>query len=99
MAVHQATIISSSVRNNVPAIIAGAGFVRDGSLIHMWWMPRTSFRRAAAYVDRILSGERPADLPVQTPTKFDIAINLKTAKTLGLAVPPSLLALVDEVIE
>jgi ABC transporter substrate binding protein len=87
------------VRNNVPAIFAGAGFVRDGGLISYVVDATDLFRRAAGYVDRILRGERPADLPVQTPTKFDIAINLKTAKTLGLAVPPSLLALVDEVIE
>jgi putative tryptophan/tyrosine transport system substrate-binding protein len=99
MAVHQATIISSSVRNNVPAIFAGGGFVKNGGLISYVANVTDLFRRAAGYVDRILRGEKPADLPVQTPTKFDIAINLKTAKTLGLAVPPSLLATADEVIE
>ena len=99
MAVHQAAIISSSVRNNVPAIFPGAGFAKDGGLISYVADVTDIFRGAAGYVDRILRGEKPADLPVQTPTKFNIAINLKTAKTLGLAVPPSLLATADAVIE
>ena len=99
MEVHQATIISSSVRNNVAAIFPGPGFVRDGGLISYVADVTEIFRGAAGYVDRILRGEKPADLPVQTPTKFNIAINLKTAKMLGLAVPPSLLATADEVIE
>jgi putative ABC transport system substrate-binding protein len=99
MEVHQATIISSSVRNNVPAIFPGTGFVKNGGLISYDADVTDQFRRAAGYVDRILRGEKPADLPVQTPTKFDLAINLKTAKTLGLAVPPSLLATADAVIE
>jgi putative ABC transport system substrate-binding protein len=99
MAVHQATIISSSVRNKLPAIFVGREFVKNGGLIS--YIPDITdlFRRAAGYVDRILRGEKPTDLPVQTPTKFDIAINLKTAKTLGLTVPPALLATADEVIE
>jgi putative tryptophan/tyrosine transport system substrate-binding protein len=99
MAVHQATIISSSVRNNVPAIFPGAGFVKDGGLISYVADVTDLFRGAAGYVDRILRGEKPADLPVQTPTKFETAINLKTAKALGLNVPPPLLATADEVIE
>jgi putative tryptophan/tyrosine transport system substrate-binding protein len=98
-AVHKGTIISSSARNNVPAIFAESGFVREGALISYGADVADLFPRAAGYVDRILRGEKPSDLPVQTPTKFDTAINLKTAKALGLAVPPSLLATADEVIE
>ena len=99
VAVHQATVISSSARNNVPAINQTPGFVRDGGLISYGADFTDLFRRAAGYVDRILRGEKPADLPVQTPTKFLTAINLKTAKALGLDVPAELLAMADEVIE
>ena len=99
MAVHYATVISSSARNNVPAIEGTPGFVRDGGLIAYGGDYTDFFRRAAGYVDRILRGEKPADLPVQTPTKFLTAINLKTAKALGLDVPAELLAMADEVIE
>jgi putative tryptophan/tyrosine transport system substrate-binding protein len=96
---HYATVISSSARNNVPAIYPTPGCVRDGGLISYGADYMDFFRRAAGYVDRILRGEKPADLPVQTPTKFLIAINLKTAKALGLDVPAELLAIADEVIE
>ena len=99
VAVHYATVISSSARNNVPTINMTPGFVRDGGLISYGADYTDLFRRAAGYVDRILRGEKPADLPVQTPTKFLTAINLKTAKALGLDVPAGLLAIADEVIE
>jgi len=99
MGVHYRTVISSSARNNVPAIFVTEGFVRDGGLISYGADYTDLFRRAAGYVDRILRGEKPADLPVQTPTKFLTAINLKTAKALGLDVPAELLAMADEVIE
>jgi putative ABC transport system substrate-binding protein len=99
ISVHQTTIISSSARNKVPAILVTAEFVRDGGLISYVTDPTDLFRRATGYVDRILRGENPADLPVQTPTKFEMAINLKTATALGLTVPPALLATADEVIE
>jgi putative tryptophan/tyrosine transport system substrate-binding protein len=97
--VHIETIASSSVRHMVPAIFEGPQFARIGGLISYGADFEDIFRRAAGYVDRILRGEKPADLPVQTPTKFEMKINLKTAKALGLAVPPSLLATADEVIE
>jgi putative tryptophan/tyrosine transport system substrate-binding protein len=98
-AVHKGTIISSSARNKVPAIFAESGFVKEGALVSYGADLRDLFARAAGYVDRILRGEKPSNLPVQTPTKFNTAINLKTAKALALAVPPSLLAIADEVIE
>ena len=99
MAAHGGTIISSTARHKVPAIFESTPFARGGGLISYGASLTDMFRRAAGYVDRILRGERPADLPVQTPTKFETAINLKTAKALGLTVPHNLLMLADEVIE
>jgi putative ABC transport system substrate-binding protein len=99
MAVHYPAVIAAAARNGVPAISVVAQFVRDGGLISYDTNVTDQFRGAAGYVDRILRGAKPADLPVQTPTKFTISINLKTAKALGLTVPPELLATADEVIE
>jgi putative tryptophan/tyrosine transport system substrate-binding protein len=99
LAAHVATVISSTALYNVPAIFERTQFARRGGLIAYGASFMDMFRRAAAYVDRILRGEKPADLPVQTPTKFETTINLKTAKALGLDVPPALLASADEVIE
>jgi putative ABC transport system substrate-binding protein len=96
---HRAPIISSAARNNVPAVYAFSEFVRDGGLLSYGIDRVDPFRGAAAYVDRILRGAKPGDLPVQFPTKFEMAVNLKTAKALGLAVPPSILLRADEQIE
>jgi putative tryptophan/tyrosine transport system substrate-binding protein len=98
-AVHRELIIKLAARYRLPAVYSYRYFATSGGLISYGPDPVDQWRRAAGYVDRILRGEKPADLPVQTPTKYELAINLKTAKTLGLTVPPSLLARADEVIE
>ncbi len=100
MQVHQGTVISLTARNNVPAIGADLpGFAKEGGLLSYGASFSDIFRRAASYVDRILRGANPDDLPVQAPTKWELVINLKTAKALGLDVPPTLLATADEIIE
>ena len=96
---HREKIIALAARNKLPAVYNNRVFVVDGGLISYGVDLADQFRRAAVYVDRILKGEKPADLPVQAPTKYILAINLKTANTLGLNVPPALLARADEVIE
>jgi putative ABC transport system substrate-binding protein len=96
---HRKLIFDLAARYRVPAINAFLYFADEGGLVSYGVDVRDQFRQAAAYVDRILRGEKPADLPVQQPTKFELVINLTTAKTLGLNVPPTLLALADEVIE
>ena len=96
---HRARIISAAVRNNVPAVSGTTTFARHGGLLSYGPDRVDDFRRAAFYVDRILRGEKPADLPVQLPTKFELVINLKTAKALGLTIPETLLATADEVIQ
>jgi putative ABC transport system substrate-binding protein len=97
--VHRAPIISAAARNNVPAVYWQSVFARDGGLLSYGVETVDLFRRAATYVDRILRGAKPGDLPVQFPTKFEMVLNLKTAKALGLAIPPSILLRADEVIE
>ena len=97
--VHRKLIVTLAARHKLPAVYFHRDFVADGGLVSYGADPIDPHRRAATYVDRILKGEKPADLPVQGPTKYDTAINLKTAKALGLTVPPALLARADEVIE
>jgi putative tryptophan/tyrosine transport system substrate-binding protein len=97
--VHREQIIELAARHRVPAIYPYLFAVKEGGLISYGVDQVDLFHRAASYVDRILKGEKPADLPVQAPTKFESAINLKTAKALGLTVPQTLIASADEVIE
>jgi putative tryptophan/tyrosine transport system substrate-binding protein len=96
---HRELIITHAARYRLPAVYPYRYFVTDGGLISYGPDPVDQFRRAAGYVDRILKGEKPADLPVQAPTKYELVINLKTGKALGLDLPPTLLALADEVID
>jgi putative ABC transport system substrate-binding protein len=96
---HRVPIISAAARNNVPAVYPVSYFARDGGLLSYGVDRVESYRRAATYVDRILRGEKPGDLPVQFPTKFEMVVNRKTATALGLAVPPSIMLRADEVIE
>jgi putative ABC transport system substrate-binding protein len=99
MIVHRVPIILAAARNNVPAVYHLSTFARDGGLLSYGVDPVDSFRRAATYVDRILRGAKPAELPIQFPTKFEMVLNIKTAKALGLAVPQSILLSADEVIQ
>ena len=97
--VHRELIIALAAQYKLPAVYYRRIFVTSGGLISYGYIVDDHFRRAATYVDRILKGEKPADLPVQAPTKYELVINLKTAKALDLTVPPSLLTIADEVIE
>ena len=100
MEVHRATVILAAARNNVPAVYSLSDWVRDGGLLSYGVDTADDpYRRAATYVDRILRGAKPAELPVQFPTKFEMAVNLKAAKSLGLTMPQSILLRADEVIQ
>jgi putative tryptophan/tyrosine transport system substrate-binding protein len=92
-------ILGLAARHKLPAVYYRRLFVDSGGLISYGYDLLDQYRRAATYVDRVLRGEKPADLPVQAPTRYELVINLKTAKALGLDVPPLLLARADEVIE
>jgi putative tryptophan/tyrosine transport system substrate-binding protein len=96
---NRASILASAAQANLPAVYWNRAFVDEGGLMAYGTDNSDIIRRAAAYIDRILKGERPVDLPVQNPTKFELVVNLKTARTLGVTIPATLLAIADEVIE
>jgi putative tryptophan/tyrosine transport system substrate-binding protein len=96
---HRDLIIALAARHKLPTLYFERSFVAAGGLISYGANETDQYRRVAGYVDRILRGEKPADLPVQAPTKYETVVNLKTAKALGLTVPPGLLVAADEVIE
>jgi putative ABC transport system substrate-binding protein len=96
---HRVPIILAAAQNNVPTVYPLSSFARAGGLLSYGVQQVDLFRRAANYVDRILRGDKPGDLPVQFPTKYEMVVNRKTAAALGLAVPPSILLRADEVIE
>ena len=96
---HRKLIVTLAARHKLPAVFIERLFVREGGLLSYGPDLVDANRRAAGYVDRILKGEKPGDLPVQAPIKYELAVNLKTAKALGLSIPQSLLATADEVIE
>ena len=97
--VQRALLIELAARHRLPAVYSERTFVAGGGLISYGADLAEGYRRAAGYVDRILKGEKPADLPVQAPTKYELALNLKTAKALGLTIPPAVLARADTIIE
>ena len=99
MTAHRVPVISAAVRNNVPAVYWASFFARDGGLLSYGPDQVDPWRRAATYVDRILRGAKPGDLPVQFPVKYEMVVNLKAAKALGLTIPETLLATADEVIQ
>jgi putative tryptophan/tyrosine transport system substrate-binding protein len=99
MFAYRELVITLTSRHRLPAVYASLTFVDAGALISYGSNLTDQYRQAASYIDRILKGEKPADLPVQAATKFELVINLKAAKAIGLTVPPSLLARADEVID
>ena len=96
---HRRTVIDGALRRGLPLVTGNPPYPRDGGLLYYGADFVDLYRRAGDYIDRILRGAKPADLPVQQPTRFELAVNLKSAQTLGLTIPPSILARADEVIE